>query len=256
MDIKKDVQKQFSRSAELYVNSKRHSKGEDLNKMVEMALPTGIEEVLDIATGGGHMANALAPFVRKVTAMDLTPEMLSAAEQFIKGNGHSNVVFVEGDAEKLPFSDNTFDVITCRIAPHHFPNIEDFISESYRVLKHGGQFLLDDNIAPELDEFDEFYNSVEKMRDYSHYRAWKKTEWLQMLELNGFEIQELHRFEKQFEFVSWCERMHLSDIEKGALNEFILKASEKVKNKFRILVNNYQITSFLGESILLKATKP
>ncbi|MFJ8067224.1 class I SAM-dependent methyltransferase [Psychrobacillus sp. NPDC096426] len=256
MDIKKDVQKQFSRSAELYVNSKRHSKGEDLNKMVEMALPTGIEEVLDIATGGGHMANALATFVRKVTAMDLTPEMLSAAEQFIKGNGHSNVVFVEGDAEKLPFSDNTFDVITCRIAPHHFPNIEDFISESYRVLKHGGQFLLDDNIAPELDEFDEFYNSVEKMRDYSHYRAWKKTEWLQMLELNGFEIQELHRFEKQFEFVSWCERMHLSDIEKGALNEFILKASEKVKNKFRILVNNYQITSFLGESILLKATKP
>jgi ubiquinone/menaquinone biosynthesis C-methylase UbiE len=255
MDIKKEVQKQFSRSAELYVTSEKHSKGEDLKKLVEMAHATGSEDLLDVATGGGHTANALAPFVRKVTALDLTPEMLSAAEKFIKGNGHSNVNFVEGDAEKLPFSDETFDLVTCRIAPHHFPNVKNFISEVYRVLKHGGQFLLDDNVAPELDEFDEFYNTVEKMRDHSHYRAWKKTEWLQMLEVSGFEIQELHRFEKQFEFDSWCDRMHLSDIEKEALNEFMLNTSEILKSKFRIQKNNHQITSFQGESILLSATK-
>lgn len=198
MDIKKDVQKQFGRSADSYVKSKGHSKGADLKKLVEMARATGREEVLDVATGGGHMANALAPLVRTVTAMDLTPEMLSAAEKFITGNGHVNVVFVKGDAEKLPFSDETFDFVTCRIAPHHFPNTEKFIREVYRVLKDGGQFLLDDNVAPENDEFDQFYNNIEKMRDYRHYRAWKKTEWLQMLELNGFETQELYRFEKRF----------------------------------------------------------
>ncbi|MFD1170549.1 class I SAM-dependent methyltransferase [Oceanobacillus caeni] len=255
MDIKKDVQKQFGRSADSYVKSEGHSKGEDLKKLVEMARVTGIEEVLDVATGGGHTANALAPLSQKVTAMDLTPEMLSAAEQFIKGNGNVNVDFVEGDAENMPFSSEKFDLVSCRIAPHHFPNIENFIKEVYRVLKSGGQFLLDDNVAPEHDEFDQFYNDVEKMRDYSHYRAWKKTEWIQMLELNGFEIQELHRFEKRFEFGSWCNRMHLSDTEKEALNEFMLKASEETKNKFRIFINDHQVTSFVGEAVLLRAIK-
>ncbi|KKI93576.1 SAM-dependent methyltransferase [Bacillus sp. SA1-12] len=255
MDIKKDVQKQFGRSSDHYVTSTGHRKGGDLNKLVEMARLKGKEEVLDVATGGGHMANALAPLVQNVTALDLTPEMLSAAEKFIKGNGHENVVFVEGDAEKMPFPDETFDLVTCRIAPHHFPNIDHFISEVYRVLNHGGTFLLDDNVAPENDEFDQFYNTLEKVRDYSHYRAWKKSEWLQKLELKGFEIQELHRFEKQFEFESWCNRMHLSDSQKADLNEFILKSSEKVKQKFRIQITDTQITSFLGEAILVRATK-
>ena len=255
MEFKRDVKKQFGRSANFYVNSDIHRKGGDLNKLVDMAHTNGNEEVLDVATGGGHTANAFAPLVRKVTAMDLTPEMLTAAEKFIKGNGHTNVEFVEGDAEKMPFPDESFDLVTCRIAPHHFPNIENFISEVYRVLKPSGQFLLDDNVVPEDDELDQFYNSVEKMRDYSHYRAWKKTEWLRMLELNEFETQVLYRFEKQFEFENWCNRMHLSDTEKAALNEFMLKTSEKVKHKFRIRINNNQIESFYGEAILLKAIK-
>ncbi|MBS4203407.1 class I SAM-dependent methyltransferase [Lederbergia citrea] len=255
MDIKKEVQKQFGRSADAYVKSKGHSKGKDLKKMVEIARATGKEEVLDVATGGGHTANAFASFVKSVTASDLTQEMLSTAENFIKGNGHLNVVFVEADAEKLPFPDETYDIVTCRIATHHFPNIENFTKEVYRVLKNGGQFLLNDNVAPENDEYDKFYNTVEKMRDYSHYRAWKKTEWLQLLELNGFEIQELYRFEKLFEFESWCDRMHLTDTEKATLNEFILRTSEKVKHKFRIQINDNQVISFIGEAILLKAAK-
>ncbi|WP_391121031.1 hypothetical protein [Psychrobacillus sp. L3] len=76
-----------------------------------------------------------------------------------------------------------------------------------------------------------------------------------MLELLGFEIQEWHRFEKWFEFESWCDRMHLSEIEKVNLNEFILNTSDKMKKKFRILINNNKVTSFQGESILLRATK-
>ncbi len=255
MDIKKDVKKQFGRSAEEYVKSDIHSKGADLRKLVEIARATGKEEVLDVATGGGHTANALAPFVQKVTAMDLTPKMLLAAEKFISGNGHSNVVFVEGDAEKMPFQNETFDIVSCRIAPHHFPNIEHFISEVYRVLKQGGQFLLDDNVAPENDEFDLFYNHIEKTRDYSHYRAWKKTEWLQMLELSGFETQEFYRFEKRFEFESWCHRMHMSDAEIKDLSDLMLNASEQVKNKFHIQMKDNKVIAFHGEAILLKSVK-
>ncbi|MDR4886832.1 methyltransferase domain-containing protein [Fredinandcohnia sp. QZ13] len=255
MDIKSDVKKQFGRSAASYVTSEGHRKGGDLQTLVSMADAKGTELALDIATGGGHTANALAPLVGKVTAFDLTPEMLAAAEKFINGNGHLNVEFVEGDAENLPFSDETFDIVSCRIAPHHFPNITSFVSEVSRVLKTGGQFLLDDNVAPENDEFDKFYNTVEKKRDYSHFRAWKKSEWLQMLENEGFEIQELYRFEKTFEFESWCNRMHLSDLEKAELTDYMQNASSKIKQKFRIQIENHKIISFQGEAVVLKGTK-
>lgn len=256
MDKKQIVKKQFSRRANAYVDSEIHRRGKDLAKLVEMARLTGNEKLLDVATGGGHTANVFAPFVQQVVAMDLTLEMLRAAENYIKENGHNNVIFVEGDAEKMPFSDETFDVVTCRIAPHHFPNIEHFVREIYRVLKPNGQFLLDDNVAPEDDELDQFYNKMEKIRDQSHQRALKKSEWLKMIELNHFEIQMFYRFEKQFHFQSWCDRMNLTDEERARLAEFMINASEKVKRKFRIAINNSQIDSFYGEALLLKAVKP
>ncbi|HEX7064863.1 MAG TPA: class I SAM-dependent methyltransferase [Bacillales bacterium] len=256
MATKKDVQKQFSRSADSYVKSVVHAKGEDLRTLLKMVDVTGQEEMLDVATGGGHTANAFAPLVDKVIAFDLTPKMLSAAKQFITGNGHGNVEFKQGDAEKMPFTDESFDLVTCRIAPHHFPNVEDFVTEVYRVLKTGGHFLLDDNIAPEDDEFDEFYNTVEKRRDYSHNRALKKTEWLRTLELNGFEIEEWHRFTKKFEFDSWCDRMQLPEKEKTELNDLMIDAPESIRRKFRIKADAGKMVSFQAESILLKAVKP
>ncbi|OIK09798.1 SAM-dependent methyltransferase [Bacillus sp. MUM 116] len=255
MDIKKDVQQQFGKSAESYVTSEIHKLGKDLQIMLQMAEVSGNEVLLDVATGGGHTANAFAPLVKQVTAVDLTAEMLQAAETFIKGNGHQNVDFVLGDAEKLPFPDQSFDILACRIAPHHFPNVDKFLEEVYRVLKPGGQFLLDDNVVPEEDEYDQFYNYIEKKRDYSHFRAWKKTEWLRMLELNGLDIAEWHRFEKNFRFDPWCNRLNLSQEDKEELTQYILGSNAKIKDKFTILTENNQVISFKGEAIVFKAKK-
>lgn len=255
MDIKKDVQQQFGKNAESYVTSSIHKKGKDLQRLLEIAAINGGEELLDVATGGGHTANAFAPSVKKVTAIDLTEEMLIAAEKFISGNGHDNVNFVKGDAENLPFPSESFDIVTCRIAPHHFPNVGRFIEEVHRVLKFNGQFLLDDNVTPEDDELDQFYNTIEKIRDYSHFRAWKKTEWLRMLELSGFEIIEWHRFEKNFRFEPWCNRMNMTEKDKESLSQFILGATQKIKNKFRIIIEDNLVKSFRGEAIVLKAIK-
>ncbi|EKN65286.1 hypothetical protein BABA_20861 [Neobacillus bataviensis LMG 21833] len=255
MDLKKDVQKQFGKSADSYVTSSIHKDGKDLGKLLEMASIKGEEKLLDIATGGGHTANAFAPYVKKVTAVDLTPEILAAAEKFIKGNGHQNVEFVHGDAENLPFPNEAFDMVTCRIAPHHFPNVKRFIEEVHRVLKPNGQFLLEDNVVPEEDDFDQFYNKIEKWRDFSHFRAWKKSEWLRRLELAGYEIVEWHRFEKTFRFDPWCNRMNLPQEEKAKLAEFMKSATEKIKNKFRLVLEEGQIFSFQGEAVVLKAMK-
>lgn len=255
MDIKKNVQKQFGRSANSYVTSEIHQKGKDLQKLIEIANLTGNEDVLDIATGGGHTANAFAHYVKHVTAVDLTAEMIKAAKGFIEDNGRTNVSFIQGDAEKLPFDHECFDIVTCRIAPHHFPNINKFIESVHKVLKPGGMFLLDDNVSPENDDQDQFYNKIEKKRDYSHYRAWKKTEWIRMLEEKGFNIEEMYRFEKTFQFDSWCNRMNLNAEEKNELTEFMLHASSDIKKKFQIEVIENSIISFKGEAIILKAHK-
>ena len=255
MDIKKDVQQQFGKSADSYVSSAIHKDGNDLQKLLEMATVTGEEELLDVATGGGHTANAFASCVKKVTALDLTPEMLVAAQKYILGNGHQNVEFKVGDAEILPFPDGVFDIVTCRIAPQHFPDVNKFVEEVHRVLKPSGQFLLDDNVVPEEEDYDLFYNTIEKWRDYSHFRAWKKSEWLRMLEISGFEIFEWHHFEKTFHYEPWCNRMNLPEDEKDKLTQFILSASPKVKEKFKITIRDNQIISFVGEAVILRAIK-
>lgn len=255
-ETKLNSQKQFGQHAEAYVESKIHKEGSDLKMLVEMADLTERDVLLDVATGGGHTANAFATRVNRVIALDLTKEMLEAAKKFVNEKGHFNVEFIQGDAENLPFQVQAFDLVTCRIAPHHFPNIERFVSEVFRVLKPGGQLLLDDNVAPELDLYDQFYNKIEKLRDYSHFRAWKKSEWIQMLEKKGFIIQEWRRFEKRFVFEPWVSRMGLSQSEIENLNQFIIDSPSSIIEKFDIKIEDQQVHSFVGEAIVLKATKP
>ncbi|SDL92118.1 class I SAM-dependent methyltransferase [Sediminibacillus halophilus] len=252
---KADVQSQFGKNAANYVTSTIHAQGNDLEKLKAMIDWTGKESVLDIATGGGHVANALAPLVRRVTAVDLTTEILEVSRDFLENNGHTNVEVMEADAEQLPFADESFDIAVCRIAAHHFSTITSFVQETFRVLQRNGTFILIDNTAPEADRFDLFYNEIEKRRDYSHQRALKKSEWVQMIEEQGFELEELYRFPKQFQFEKWCKTMGLPDDEKRALSKKMLEAPVDIKRKFRITAEEGMVSSFQGEASLLRALK-
>lgn len=254
-NIKKEVQAQFGKNAKKYVYSENHAKGKSLAKLVEISSASKEDIVLDVATGGGHVANALSPLVKQVTAFDLTEEILSVAKSFMKENEIDNVDFIQGDAENMPFADGIFDMVTCRIAAHHFPNITHFIKGVARVLKPGGTFLLVDNVSPENNELDVFCNQVEQKRDHSHYRAWKKSEWLKMLEEEGFTIEEWHRFTKVTEFESWCDRMNLPENKKMELNQYMIQAESNIKNHFQVKTKNDKVISFQGESILIKAKR-
>lgn len=255
MDNKEIVASQFGKNAGKYVTSKGHAKGKDLDLLLEMVQENENRYLLDIATGGGHVANKLAPLFENVIAFDLLPEMLEKAKDFINKNGHKNVSFVQGDAQALPFSDQTFDTVTCRIAPHHFPKVERFVRETGRVLQKGGLFLLVDNVAAELDELDQFYNDIEKKRDPSHYRALKKTEWLSLLEQNGFRIESFMVFKKKFLFDGWCEMMGLSESGKWELNTYMTSVPPHVVEFFSIHMEGDQVQSFQGETMLLAARK-
>ncbi|WP_423406956.1 class I SAM-dependent methyltransferase [Heyndrickxia sp. MSNUG] len=256
MSEKEMVQQQFGKNASHYVTSKSHAKGMDLAKVVEIVKDNGaFGNLLDLATGGGHVANALAPYFKKVTALDLTEDMLNEAERFIRLNGHENVDFIQGDAEKTPFPDESFDVVTCRIAAHHFSAVDRFGSEVFRVLKSGGLFVLVDNVAPENNEYDEFYNTVEKKRDPSHFRAYKKSEWILKVEKAGLYTDSMFTFDKKFHYETWCKMMDLPDKDKTELSKFMKAATDSMVKHFSIAFSGDEVESFKGQSFLLVATK-
>lgn len=216
MDSKKLSQERYSKYAQGYVTSQAHAKGYDLDRLVELAQPQPRWLALDIATGGGHTALKFAPHVAKVIATDITPKMLAAANKFITGKGVTNVEFKHADAENLPFDDGSFDLVTCRIAPHHFPDCTQFVREGSRVLKLGGKLLVQDHVLPgdeasattktEAEVAARYVDSFERLRDPSHNRAFSLDEWVEMFERAGLRVKHTEEIIKRHLFLPWAER--------------------------------------------------
>ena len=102
-------------------------------------------EALDIATGTGEFARALAPHVAKVIGLDATDAMLEQGKHFIEQAGIENITFRKGIVQKLPFEDETFDIVSSRYAFHHFADPKPVISEMARVCKTGGHVIIVDH---------------------------------------------------------------------------------------------------------------
>jgi len=148
--------------------------------------------VLDVATGTGFTALAFAPSVHSVVGLDVSPGMLAEAHQRAAAAGITNVTWTEGTAEALPFPDATFCMVTCRIAPHHFLDLGQFLAEAARVLKPGGHLILVDTTVPDASpEADAWQNAVEVLRDPSHVRNYTPTEWRTHTEAAGMTAAEL-----------------------------------------------------------------
>ena len=205
-DAKELVQKQFGRTAEEYVNSESHARGDDLERIVQWTQPQGNWTALDIATGGGHVAKTLAPHVRMVVATDLTQPMLVAARNHLVGADVLNCAYVLADAEKLPFLDDSFEIVVCRIAAHHFPSPQAFVTEAARVLKPGGRFVLIDNVIPEDAQLATFMNKVEHVRDHSHVRCLAVSEWKRLVERAGLHVAAERLNRKTHAVPSWARR--------------------------------------------------
>src|SRR5579859_3078753 len=129
------VQHNFGAVAQAYTTSKVHASGPDLAWIVEIAALTGKEQVIDIGTGTGHTAIALAPYAAEVVAVDLTQPMLAEAQQLAASRGITNVRFLQADTSALPLASGQFDLVTCRMAAHHFSCVEMVVSEWARILK-------------------------------------------------------------------------------------------------------------------------
>jgi SAM-dependent methyltransferase len=122
---------------------------------------------LDVACGAAHAAEQLAPHVRQVVGIDLTPALLEVAAARFRVAGVSNVLLQEGNAAALPFVDGSFDLVVCRTAVHHFAQPAKPVAEMARVCKTGGRVVVADMVAPTADERENF-DAVHRQIDPSH----------------------------------------------------------------------------------------
>ena len=220
--------KRFNRFAPRYVTSATHAQGPELERLVGIVNPHPDWVMLDVATGGGHTALRFAPLVKRVVAMDFTPAMLNAAKVFIIATGVKNVSFRLADAEDLPFSDEIFDLVTCRIAPHHFPDAFRFVMESVRVLKPGGTLLVQDHALPEDGAAARYIDTFERLRDPSHNRAFSESEWVEMYRAAGLTVELTEQIVKRHEFQPWAERQACMPQAVAQLVQMVAEAPDAV----------------------------
>lgn len=233
-DVHQDARSQFNRTAANYAASVPHRSSESLRILTEWAALDHYELGLDIATGPGFTAFAVAPYCQTVIASDIAPAMLDQARQIAADRGIQNVRFEIIDAQSIAYPDESLDLVTCRTAPHHFPSIPGFLSEVHRVLKPSGTFLLCDTTTSEDPDLAEWHQRVEAERDTSHVNAPSPSEWRQLIRQAGFEITHEHATQVNMTFWDWVKRSGTPDSVAESLHREFVNASPAIEAEYGI----------------------
>ncbi|WDL97280.1 methyltransferase domain-containing protein [Alicyclobacillus sp. ALC3] len=240
-DKKDRVVAQFGPRAEAYVRSRSHADPEVLQQLMEQLEPAAKGIALDVATGGGHVAGALAPLVRHVVVSDMTPAMLATARTHLRNV--DNLTYVVADAEHLPFLDASFETVTCRIAAHHFPHPEQFVQEAARVLRPGGRLLLVDNVVPADRALADAFNELELLRDDSHVRCASIEEWKAWLTGSGLSIHRESLRNKTLTFTPWMSRMARDDVHAATVETWLKDRDTSFQQCFGVQIEHGRVQS-------------
>lgn len=226
-----DVRSRFASVATRYTTSFFHADPDRLDEMVALAAPRAGEDAIDVATGTGHVALALAPHLRGVVGLDLTPQMLAEARRLAASRGVENVQWVEGDAAALPFADGLFDLYTVRAAPHHFASLEAALAEAFRVLRPGGRACFVDCSPPAAAR--RYLHAVEVGRDPSHVLSRTLEEWTALLNRAGFRVEHAARRELDWDFNGWMSNMAVAPERAAELAAVLEAASGDARAELR-----------------------
>ncbi len=245
------VKQQFGAHAQAYATSTVHARGDSLGRLIELTNPQLTWRVLDVSTGAGHTALAFAPHVREVTASDLTPEMLEAAARLAAQRNVRNVQFSPADAEALPFGENEFDVVTNRIALHHYPHPEIAVCEMARVCKSGGVVALVDNVTPQDPGTAEFINAYETLRDPSHHRAHALPDLQAFFMRAGLRVEHTETLKKKMEFDSWVKRLGAPTDVQAQVRTMLLEAPAGAREFLHPITEDGVLYFRLEEAIVI-----
>lgn len=244
----------WSNLGQNYASSAPHKSGPSISKLLALARAQKDDICLDVGTGTGHTAAALAPFVKEVYGLDPSEGMRKAAEEIYGDIG--NLKFVAGSSETTGFPDNHFDIVTARHTLHHHPNIGKTMLELKRILKPGGRLIIVDEVTPNT-EVDDWYHELEITRDPTHFRAYYLHEWHSFVTnagLNWIIGDSETRYTLDCE--SWIARMNPRPEQAEAVRTLFRTASDAAKTTFKIAYENGEAVSFSMPMAIILATKP
>lgn len=201
--LKSSVQEQFNRCAHHYLSNSPMANRDLLGLIVQLAAPAPSAHVLDVCCGAGFLLCEFAPCVEKGVGVDLSEAMLTEASR--SAQGLANVSFDWADAESLPFADESFDIVTCKLALHYFPKPQRAIGEMRRVAKRGGRVVLIDRISSDDNRKQEFQNRIEKLRTPSKVKIYSQSEIAQIIEAGGLMINRVQSYEQHQAAEEWLQ---------------------------------------------------
>lgn len=226
-------------------------------KLARFVQPRGDERALDVGTGTGPLALALAPLVREVVGLDLVPEMLVHARR--AAEGFSNVTFVEGDIAHLPFDTESFDLVATARTIHHVKWPEVALDELTRVCRLGGRLLVVDQIAS-VDPLEALaHNRIERLRDPSHVRVLSDQDFRALFDTNEL---LLRRFDVERENVELDRFLELAgcagDARAAVIAEVdrLLSLGQTAGIRLRRSGDGYALTLSIAWYLLEKTRRP
>lgn len=254
------VSAQFGAAAAAYTTSQVHADPEALRQVVELAKPAPADRALDIATGAGHTALAVAARVAEVVAYDMTEPMLRETARNAAARGLANVKTQQGIAEALPFEDASFDIVTVRQAPHHFADVRAAVREMARVAKPGARVVIVDSASPEDASLGRQWNHIEKLRDPSHVRNYTPSEWRAMIADAGLRVTfEETSFATEngrpMDFAAWVSRMKTPPAAVEELTRLFRNAPPELAAALRIEVADDGAIFFCVPLVTIAATR-
>ena len=220
MDNYNKVKNSFSTQAEKFA-AYHMSKAEYTDYLIKRVNAKGDEKALEVAAGTCICGRALAPHVKEITCLDLTEAMLEQGKKLAIQDNIQNISFVFGNAENLPFDNESFDLVITRLSLHHFTKPEVPFNEMHRVLKKGGKLVIWDMVAT-TEELREINDYIETMRDSSHTRILSKAEFEKLFE-NHFDLQTEEITYVPVNLQSW---MNLTDTPKNIQEDIVRRMTE------------------------------
>jgi len=248
---------QFDRKTDRYGQSHILADTSDVAAGLEGVAPTPGATALDVATGGGHTALFLARQGWAVTAGDIAPRMLENARGLVEDTGF-RVATRMFPAEEMPFADGSFDLVTARVAPHHFSSPERFVAEVARVLKAAGHFLLIDGSVPDDDpQTEAWLHAVEKWRDPSHGRFRSRAAWEALVRSHGLAVgRSLLQPRKQPDLQWYFETAATPDGNRAKVLAAVRTAPERIRTALGLAEEDGRIVWWWPMLILLARKRP